>query len=687
MAKENKPPQAKKTNTAPLGADQLEIVILDQKVTVGQLYRGNSSVTKWVAALRSAESLRTPNRKYLVETIFDISIDPLISALLHKRTTAIQLSPWTWTDLTQEAVIANFQSPWFFELIEHILDVIYRGHTVIQFNVAGGFVTDTEPIPRQNVRPEDHLITYEMYGYDGFRYDLPPYDRYLLPLGKPKDFGLLAKLVPYILMKRDNLAFFMTHNELFGMPLRTYYYNPNDPTSRRATEEAAQKQGAAAYIVLPEGARVEFQQAQSGSSASSPYQVLHRLLTDEITISILGQTLTTSTEGKGSNALGRIHKDVEEAINLGDMMYVEMVINYQVRDKILLPHGYPLAGVKGAFVKTERLSQTEKLNIWDKIGQYHAPIDFAAWYAEFGVPHPQDQASIDRFIHKRTATAPAAPVPLSFRQSMASQLTALYSRYRPTVQLSSDALEKEWERVMGLVHAQTVSTGYVDPALYTLLAEMLWKGVREGLGTALPTLDAELVAQLRDNIYVFSGFKTYQQLRDASALLLDGAGGIRPFADFLREVRAVYNQYNVAWLQSEYNMAVANAQAAAQWQRIEAEKDTLPWLSFSSVRDDVARHLTYDGITRKVDDPVWNYLTPPLDWGCRCTLRQLADASATPANQIPQQELVRDLFAFNPGKQKVIFPRNHPYYQVQSGDEKSAANFFGLPRPDANDPL
>ncbi|KXB35819.1 hypothetical protein HMPREF1869_00894, partial [Bacteroidales bacterium KA00251] len=45
-------------------------------------------------------------------------------------------------------------------------------------------------------------------------------------------------------------------------------------------------------------------------------------------------------------------------------------------------------------------------------------------------------------------------------------------------------------------------------------------------------IPSEMRQKLEEDIFVFSGFKTYHQLKEASLLLRDDAGNIKPFSKF-----------------------------------------------------------------------------------------------------------------------------------------------------------
>jgi SPP1 gp7 family putative phage head morphogenesis protein len=194
--------------------------------------------------------------------------------------------------------------------------------------------------------------------------------------------------------------------------------------------------------------------------------------------------------------------------------------------------------------------------------------------------------------------------------------------------------------------------------------------VFEGAGTNFDDADLsgdqyDLLQKFEKNIYYFSGFKNYQQLKEANELLLDENRNIRPFSEFLQLVKKINTKYNVNYLSAEYGHAVASAQMATKWQEIQAQQEDLPFLQYDTVGDDRVRdeHRGIDGVIRRVDDDFWKTWYPPNGWNCRCSVRQLDDAKETPVADIVYPELL-PMFRTNVGVKQVIFPANHPYMQV-----------------------
>lgn len=231
--------------------------------------------------------------------------------------------------------------------------------------------------------------------------------------------------------------------------------------------------------------------------------------------------------------------------------------------------------------------------------------------------------------------------------------------------------------------------------LYFAIANYLKKGVYDGFGDTLASVEAdsideELLLELRENIYMFSAAKTFQQVKDMSeALTFEDE--VRPWSEFKELAGGIFNQYNETWLRTEYDTAIGQAQSAARWNEVEKKKEVLPLLKYSAIEDANTSEICapLDGVTLKVDDPFWNTFMPLNHFNCRCTVEQLSedDGEITPDDKIEglKEEVggeMQDVFKMNPGKDKVIFSDDHPYFDVAPKDRGFAEKNFGLPIPE-----
>lgn len=194
-----------------------------------------------------------------------------------------------------------------------------------------------------------------------------------------------------------------------------------------------------------------------------------------------------------------------------------------------------------------------------------------------------------------------------------------------------------------------------------------------------------MLNKLKEDVFVFSGFKTHAQLKEAASFLLDANNKIRSYKDFKEDVLKLHKTYNSLYLEAEYEFAISSSQMAAKWADFEADGDRYN-LQYRTAGDEKVRqsHAELNTTTLPLTDPFWNSYLPPLGWRCRCTTVQVRAGKHPESNsseairkgekatsQINKKgENTLEIFRFNPGKDKVIFPPKHPYYKVQKKDKK-----------------
>ena len=204
--------------------------------------------------------------------------------------------------------------------------------------------------------------------------------------------------------------------------------------------------------------------------------------------------------------------------------------------------------------------------------------------------------------------------------------------------------------------------------------DVLQHAVSRGITHEVPE---ELTAALEQNTFIFSGFKTYHELREASTLLKDENGGFKPFERFLSDVQKINNTYNRNYLQAEYNHAVQSTQMAVKWHDFEQDGDQYD-LQYRTANDGKVReeHAILHNTTLPPSDPFWDKYLPPNGWNCRCTVVQVRKGKYPTSD--PELAMQRgdnctakpkqQIFRFNPGKSMKVFPEKHPYLPKGCGN-------------------
>lgn len=203
----------------------------------------------------------------------------------------------------------------------------------------------------------------------------------------------------------------------------------------------------------------------------------------------------------------------------------------------------------------------------------------------------------------------------------------------------------------------------------------LQSGIQKAIEHRIPD---EMRKYFDDNVFVFSGCKTYEELKQIGELLTDADGKVKPFYKFFRETRDIHEKYNKQYLQSEYIFATQSAQMAAKWAEFEKHGDRYN-LQYRTANDDRVRyeHAALHNVTLPFSDPFWDKYMPPLGWRCRCDTVQVRKGKYEESDSRLAQETgerattslnkdginTAEMFRFNPGKSRVIFPKHHPYFK------------------------
>lgn len=210
--------------------------------------------------------------------------------------------------------------------------------------------------------------------------------------------------------------------------------------------------------------------------------------------------------------------------------------------------------------------------------------------------------------------------------------------------------------------------------------------------------EIEKAVNYRQNIGRFSGAKTFQNTRDLTAFVFDEDGKKRPFAEFKARALEINKDYNIDWLRTEQDSVFIQSQNARKWLKYESEAEIFPYLRYVTVGDERVRHShkNLDGLTAKINDPIWDRIMPQNGFGCRCivtqheaTVKKSSQAQIRSKTRLIKEDFKQDTkkgrmdFDYNPGKTDFIFKEKgkgkHPYYKVPREFNDDLKKNFGLP--------
>lgn len=384
------------TITLPNGAfgharkDEPKESIVVNHVNVRPVHRDTQDISKWRDAMRAAEG-NFQNRQWLYDLYADILLDGFLKAQKEKRVARVTNLPLTFArdGKPVEDVAALAKKSCFEKLLREIVESRFWGHSLIElfWQPPGGTgKAQTLLVPRKHVKPRFGLVVKEPGEVSGTNYLAPAFADRLIEVGDKEDLGLFLQAAYYVILKRGNFGDWAEYAELFGMPFRWATYQ--NEASRAILEDALDKAGSAGYVVAPEGANLQFFNPAAGSSNADIFRFLRDAMNEEIAITLLGNTMTT-TEAKHSGfAQSKTHADTQEEIHADDRMMVLRVLNEQLTP-YLARLGYAVEGGEWAFVETDGMSLKERIEVDLKVAT-QVPVGQSYWYEKYGIPAPTD---------------------------------------------------------------------------------------------------------------------------------------------------------------------------------------------------------------------------------------------------------------------------------------------------------
>jgi phage gp29-like protein len=313
-------------------------------------------IADYTTSIRSMENVDYSRRYKLYDLYSDILMDTHLASVIEKRILAITSSDIEFrrNGKPDEAINEQIRSPWFRQSVRDILIAQFWGFSLLQFYRNGKWIS-YDLIPRKHVDPIRRVILRHQTDITG-----TSWDEYadLLFVGNKEDFGLLAKAAPWVIYKRNTTADWAQFSEVFGMPVREYIYETDDDEARQRCIEDAQNTGSLAVLIHSTESKVNLLESGNKTGSADLYERLCERCNSEISKLILGNTLTTEASDKGTQALGTVHKKVEDKVAQSDRRFVLDVLNYEITD-IFLSMGINTEGGEFCFAEANAVDVNE----------------------------------------------------------------------------------------------------------------------------------------------------------------------------------------------------------------------------------------------------------------------------------------------------------------------------------------
>lgn len=314
-------------------------------------------LSKYMASVRSAMSIDYPNRVRLYDMYESARLDLHYSGVLAKRLSAVTRIPIEFQidGKPDDIITPQLSSPWFKEIRKEIILSEFWGFTLLQFYLDDDGNIRCDSINRKHYNPVRREILKYQGDQSGISIDEFPN---MLYLGKDRDLGILAEIMPAILYKRGNISDWAKFCNIFGMPIRKYTYDSGDESMRRKLIQDAKAQGSAAVYIHPKESGLELIESKNANASGDLYSRFTDYWDGKISIRVLGNTLTTDAKATGTQALGTVHQEEEQEMNEDDCNSILDVLNYNMRH-IFAALGFNTERGKFVYAKKNKLHPTQ----------------------------------------------------------------------------------------------------------------------------------------------------------------------------------------------------------------------------------------------------------------------------------------------------------------------------------------
>lgn len=148
--------------------------------------------------------------------------------------------------------------------------------------------------------------------------------------------------------------------------------------------------------------------------------------------------------------------------------------------------------------------------------------------------------------------------------------------------------------------------------------------------------------------------------------MLIGDDRIKTWSEFEKLALPISGDYNVRWLETEFNQTIGSARAAMQWHDYQTRAELYPNLRYDAVMDGRTRpqHAAWNGLVLRLDHPFWKSHYPPSEWECRCGTEQTDDEVDTKGVDFDDLPPNKSGLNHNPGITGKVFDDGHPYFDV-----------------------
>lgn len=398
----NKQVNSPEATKIPLPEGQL---VVNQTI-IRPIDRQVKDIGYWRMGHIAAERIVYPNRVRLYDLYEDIILDAHLKGIWKKRIAGVLNKKLRYYDKAGHAVEEMdplIGGKVFRKLIKELMQEKAWGVTGVEFTPGSEF--SFKKISRKHIKPETGIIAIEQFGTEGYAYDQLPL---VWVVGDADNFGFLLECAPYALYKRGTMADWSQFSEIFGMPMRVAKYDTNDLKTKIELKTALDASGSALVMMIPKQADFEIIDGKVTNADGSIYSNLKDACNQEMSVTVLGATETTTSSQKSGYAQGKVHADQQLEITKEDLEDMQTTLNEPKFIAVLQSYGLPVSpGGMFRYEEEVNLDQLSKRIVIDTQIAKRVPVSDDYFYQTYGIDKPDNYDQ----LKKKMEAQPEPPEP------------------------------------------------------------------------------------------------------------------------------------------------------------------------------------------------------------------------------------------------------------------------------------
>ena len=294
-----------------------------------QASQTRKDMSTWRKAKAEATKPEFPRRARLVELAEDMLLDTHLSSQVELRVATSLMEKWQLVkasgEVDEETTELLQKSIAWGELLQHIYETPFWGHSLVEFLPSENDLFTTSLIPRQHVVPGLGLVLREVKDTEGIEYrNLVEYGASIVEFGSNDDLGIIFECAPIAIYRRYALSAWSEFVEIYGIPPRVLKIDTLDNESFERAKKMMQEMGSANWAIVDVTEDLTF-----GTGVADNGELFYSLIRaakEEISLKICGVVLGQDTK-HGNRSKEESSKELFEAKCLFDRRTATKIIN------------------------------------------------------------------------------------------------------------------------------------------------------------------------------------------------------------------------------------------------------------------------------------------------------------------------------------------------------------------------